>query len=167
VAEALTYRVLHTLRKPEKFMLALPVPTEFNGTSKLLLMLRNELLALQRRQAEQAATTEASIATSGDSQRIMAAARIARGEEEARRILVIAASGGSVEERLGQMLADELLRLDATAADLGAVLGCSKAAIGKTTTWAILKRKREQEKQRRREAFRTNGKYCDSVFRRR
>jgi len=168
LAEVLTYRVLNANHKLEKFMLTLPVQTQFNATSKVLLVLRNELLALQRRQTEQqAATSEASIAPNVDSQRIMAAARVARGEEEARRILAIAASGGSVEERLGRMLADELVRIDATAADLGVVLGCSKAAISKTNTWAILKRKREQEKQRRREAFRTNGKYCDSVFRRR
>jgi len=151
LAEVIAYRTMNAICKPEKIVLTLPVPTEFNATSKVLLVLQNALHALQRRQAEQAATSEAGIAQNVDSQRLVVAARIAVSDDETdvKRLIEIAASDGTVNERLGRLINDELIALSATADDLAALLNCSKPSVIKTAAWRTLQQRRHAEQQRR------------------
>jgi hypothetical protein len=170
LAEVLTYRVLNAIRKPEKIVLTLPVPTQFDSTTKVLIVLRNELRAMQRRQAKrQAASSEAISAQNVDSQRLVIAARIAASDDEhgVRRILDIAESDGTVNERFARLIDEELISLGATADDLAALLNCSKPSVIKTAAWRTLQQRRQAEQQRRAKLHESNGRCSGVLFRRR
>ena len=168
LAEVIAYRTMNAIRKPEKIVLTLPVATEFNATSKVLLVLRNELLAL-RRQTEQAATLEASVTPNVDSQKLVLAARIAATDDETdvKRLIEIAESNATVNARLARLIDEELISLGATADDLATLLGCSKTSVLKTASWRVLQQRRQAEKQRRAKLHESNGRHSGVLFRRR